>query len=53
MSRLHHLTSVTLVNIQQEKGESLRAFTDRFEKIALNIRGLNPKVAMHHMLTAL
>jgi len=52
-SHPHHLTSITLVNIRQEKGESLRTFIDRFGKTAMSIRNLIPEVAMHHMLTAL
>lgn len=28
-------------------------FMDRFGKVALNIRGRNPEVAMHHMVTSL
>ncbi|XP_068492279.1 uncharacterized protein [Phaseolus vulgaris] len=52
-SRPHHLTSIALVGIRQEKGESLRAFVDRFSKVAMSIRNLSPDVAMHHMLTAL
>ena len=49
----HHLTSIALVNIRQEKTESLRTFMDRFGKVALNIRNLCPEVAMHHMVTTL
>ena len=52
-SRPHHLTSIALVNIRQEKSESLRAFMDRFSKMALDIQNLSPEVAMHHMVTAL
>ena len=52
-SRPHHLTSIALVSIRQEKGESLRTFIDRFGKTAMSIRNLSPEVAMHHMLTAL
>ncbi|XP_068503650.1 uncharacterized protein [Phaseolus vulgaris] len=52
-SRPHHLTSIALVGIHQEKGESLRTFVDRFRKVAMSIRNLSPDVAMHHMLTAL
>jgi len=51
-SRPHHLTSIALVGIRQEKGESLRTFVDRFNKVAMSIRNLSPDVAMHHMLTA-
>jgi len=52
-SRPHHLTSIALVNIRQEKGESLRTFMERFGKVALSIRNLNPEVTMHHMITTL
>ncbi|XP_027941132.1 uncharacterized protein LOC114194928 [Vigna unguiculata] len=52
-SKPHHLTSLALVNIRQEKGESLREFMERFGKISLNISNLNPEVAMHHHITAL
>ena len=52
-SRPHHLTSISLVGIRQEKGESLRTFVDRFSKVAMSIRNLSSDVAMHHMLTAL
>ena len=52
-SRPHHLTSIALVGIRQEKGESLRTFIDRFSKTAMSIHNLSPEVAMHHMLTAL
>jgi len=52
-SRPHHLTSIALVGIRQEKGESLRTFVDRFNKVAMSIRNMSPDVAMHHMLTAL
>ena len=48
----HHLTSIVLVGIRQEKGKSLRKFIDRFEKVAMSIRNLSPDVAMHHMLMA-
>jgi len=52
-SRPHHLTSIALVGIHQEKGESIRTFVDRFSKVAMSIRNLSPDVAMHHMLTTL
>ena len=41
------------MNIRKEKGESLREFMERFGKISLNISNLNPKVALHHLITAL
>jgi len=49
----HHLTSLALVNVCQEKEESLRNFIERFEKLSLNISNLNLEVAMHHLITAL
>ncbi|XP_027368320.1 uncharacterized protein LOC113874282 [Abrus precatorius] len=52
-SRPHPLTSLALVNIRQEKGESLRAFMERFGKVTLSIYNLEPAVAMHHLTTAL
>jgi len=38
----HHLTSIDLVNIRQEKGESLRLFMESFGKVALSIHNLSP-----------
>ncbi|XP_020205193.1 uncharacterized protein LOC109790452 [Cajanus cajan] len=49
----HQLTSLALVGIRQEKKESLRIFMSRFNKAALEIRDLNPAVALHHLTTAL
>jgi len=49
-SRTHHLTSVALVNIRQEKKKPLRIFMEHFGKVALNIRNLDPAVAMHHLI---
>ncbi|XP_068466297.1 uncharacterized protein [Phaseolus vulgaris] len=52
-SKPHHLTSITLVNIRQKKEESLRAFMEKFGRVALSIRNLSPKMTMHHMVTTL
>jgi len=52
-SRSHHLTPIALVNVRQEKGESLKAFMDRFGKVALSIRELLPEVAMTYLTTVL
>ncbi|XP_027338057.1 uncharacterized protein LOC113851996 [Abrus precatorius] len=52
-SQPHPLTSLALVNIRQEKGESLRAFMERFGKVTLSIHNLEPAVAMHLLTTAL
>jgi len=37
-SHPHYLTSIALVSIRQEKGESLRTFVHRFSKVAMSIR---------------
>jgi len=36
-SRPHHQISIALVGIHQEKGESLRTFVDRFNKVTMSI----------------
>jgi len=46
-SRSHHLTSIALVGILQEKGKLVRTFVDRFSKVAMSIRNLSLNVAMH------
>jgi len=38
---------------RQEKGESLRAFMERLNKLSLYIRNLSPKVVVHHLVTTL
>jgi len=52
-SRLHHLTSMSVVNLRQEKIETLRVFMERFGNLTLQIRDLNPEVALHHLVTGL
>jgi len=52
-SRPHHTSSLSLLNVKQEKGESLRAFMDRFSKVCMSIRNLMPKIAMHHLVGAI
>jgi len=52
-SRPRHLTSIALVNIRKGRSESLRAFMDQFNQVALQIRNLNSEVALHHMVTVL
>jgi len=44
---------IALVNIRQEKEKRLRAFMERFGKVALSIHNLRSKVTMHHMVTTL
>jgi len=52
-SKPHQMTSVALVNIRQEKGESLKAFMARFTKVSLIIWGLIHELAMDRLTTAL
>ena len=52
-SRPHHITSIAMVGIRQEKGESLRKLIDWFDKVTMSIWNLSPDVVMHHMLTTL
>jgi len=52
-SRPHHLTPIVIVNIRQEKGESLRIFMERFGNVVLSIFSLSSEVTMHHMITTL
>jgi len=49
----YHLTSMSLVNLRQEKTETLRVFMERFGNLTLQIRYLNPEVALHHLVTGL
>jgi len=52
-SRPHNMSSMSLLAVQQEKGESLRTFLDRFNKACMNIRGLKQEVALHHLVSAI
>ena len=52
-SKFHHLTSLALINIQQERPETLRSFMDRFRKVAFDIRDLSLEGALHHLVTSL
>ena len=38
--------------MKQEKGESLRAFMDRFSKVCMGIRNMMTEIAMHHLVSA-
>ncbi|XP_027343174.1 uncharacterized protein LOC113855743 [Abrus precatorius] len=53
VSHPYPLTSLILVNICQEKKETLRAFIERFGKVTLSIHNLEPAMVMHHLTTAL
>ena len=52
-SRPHCTSSMSLLNVKQEKGETLRAFMDMFSKVCMGIRNLNPDIAMHHLVSAI
>jgi len=52
-SWLHHTSSMSLLNVKQEKWESLITFMDRFNKVCMGIKNLNPKIAMHHLVSAI
>jgi len=41
-----------MVNIRQDKGESLRMFMERFGRVTLNILDLSPEDVLHHMVIA-
>jgi len=49
----HCTSSMSLLNVKQEKGESLRAFMDKFKKVCMGIRNLNPDIAMHHLVSVI
>ncbi|XP_068461695.1 uncharacterized protein [Phaseolus vulgaris] len=52
-SRPHRTSSMSLLNVKQERGESLRTFMNRFSKVCMSIRNLNPEIAMHHLVSAI
>ncbi|XP_020216869.1 uncharacterized protein LOC109800500 [Cajanus cajan] len=52
-SRPHHITSAALANLKQGENESLRNFMERFANTSIQMRNLNPEVALHSMLMAL
>ena len=52
-NRRHDLTSLSLLNLRQEEGESLRTFIDRFGVIAMKIEDLTPNLILHYMEMAL
>ncbi|XP_061364089.1 uncharacterized protein LOC133307578 [Gastrolobium bilobum] len=52
-SRLVPKSVHSLEKICQQSGESLRSFLDRFDKEALHVQGLDPKVQVHILLSGL
>lgn len=49
----HHLTSMALVNIKQNKKKPLWTFMGRLSKVTLNTKGLHLVVSPHHLITTL
>jgi len=45
-SRLHQTTTISLLGVKQEQGEMLRAFIDRFSKVALRTLHLNQEMIL-------
>jgi len=52
-NRPHHVGSIALIHIRQEKGETMRNFMERFGKLTLRIRDLDPNVSLYHLVIAL
>jgi len=52
-SKPHQMTFVALVNISQEKEQSLKAFMTRFGHVTVSISELLPEVAMAYLITGL
>jgi len=50
---MQHTSSMSLLNVKQEKGEYLRAFMDKFNNVSMSIRNLMPELAMHHLVSAI
>jgi len=42
-NRPHHVTSITLINVRWEKDELLRTFMEKFGKLSLQIKNINPE----------
>ncbi|XP_047165756.1 uncharacterized protein LOC124834962 [Vigna umbellata] len=51
--RARNLTYLEFTNIKQEKGESLRAFMDRFNRTARQVKGVGKKFTISTLATAL
>ena len=47
------MTSIALASLWQEDDESLQKFMDKFSWITIQIKNLNPEVALHSMLLTL
>ncbi|XP_020234408.1 uncharacterized protein LOC109814404 [Cajanus cajan] len=52
-SRPHHITSAALANLRQGENEKLRKFMEHFANVSIQIRNLNPEVALHSMFITL
>jgi len=49
----HHISSLDLINVRQEKGKPLWTHMEIFRKLSLSIRNLMPKIVMYHLILAL
>jgi len=52
-SRPHQATPLSLLNVRQERDETLRAFIDRFGKVALRMKNLTQEMILQCMALAL
>jgi len=52
-SRPHQTTTISLLGVRQEQGETLRAFIDRFSKAALRTLHLNQEMILQCMALTL
>ncbi|KAL2347445.1 hypothetical protein Fmac_001445 [Flemingia macrophylla] len=51
--KLYQVTSLSMVNLKQGGSETLRSFVERFNQMAMEIRDLNPAVALDRIITTL
>jgi len=51
--RSHPVTSLSLLNVKQEKDETFKAFIDRFSMLALKIKNLTHEFFLQYMATTL
>jgi len=52
-SRPHQTTTISLLGVRQELGETLRAFIDQFNKAALRTPHLNQEMILQYMALTL
>jgi len=47
---MHLMSSMALLNVKQEKEESLCTFIGRLSRVHMGIQNLMPEIAMHHLV---